>query len=239
MNIKSIFKKSIFFSGLTVLIGLYFATKTLAASNVDGHKIVIDAGHGGSELGTTECDDLYEKDANLDIAERLRTKLEDDGATVYMTRTDNSTLSNRDRYESANSTDGEVLVSIHLNGSTDHSVNGTMTLYGKRNKDKVFAQAMHLGRASFLVVPDQGITNFASGLLLKSKMPAVITESVYLSNETECKLLRDGDGTRQQKIVNSLYDGLNRWFALNTSDGSENGGDEPNCPPTSNSPKCR
>lgn len=69
-----------------------------SAISVTDHKIVIDAGHGGDDFGSTECEGYPEKDANLDIAERLKALLEADGATVYMTRTDDSTLSNNDRY---------------------------------------------------------------------------------------------------------------------------------------------
>ena len=35
-------------------------------------------------------------------------------------------MTNEDRYTLANSTDAEVLVSVHLNGSIDHTMNGTM-----------------------------------------------------------------------------------------------------------------
>ena len=204
-------KKSL---SVMLAVGLFLASPafSLSDNNLSGRKIVIDAGHGGTALGSTECPGLPEKDATLDIAFRLKALLEIAGATAYMTRTDDRTLSNADRYNFANSTNGEVLVSIHLNGSTNHAVDGTQGLYGKRNKDLEFTKVLHNRLAAELGVPDNRVTNFASGVLLKSNMPATIQETVFISNTTECGLLTDGTGNRQQAIAQSLFNGLNDWF---------------------------
>ena len=225
------FKKILFFAGISTLV-LIFVSRAIAATSVTGHKIVIDPGHGGGSSGSTECSGYPEKDANLDIAFRLKALLEADVAEVFMTREDDSTLSNKDRYEFANSVNGEALVSVHLNGSTNHSANGTLGLYGKRNKDKKFTEIVHARLAAELGVLDQGVTNFASGVLLKSNMPATIQEGVYISNIQECIALRDGDGTRQQEIAQSLYNGLIDWFAQSDSgDGGKGGGKKCESPP--------
>lgn len=177
---------------------------------VSGHKIIIDAGHGGDDPGTTQCPGLYEKTANFDIAIKLKKLLEDAGATVYMTRDDDLTLNNEARYTYANGTDGEVLLSIHLNGSTDHSVNGTTGLYSKPKKDKAFTSAVHSTMSKDLGVKDLGMTNFMSGVILKFLRPATIQESVYLSNTQECEKFKAG--TRAGEVAQSLFNGLNNWF---------------------------
>lgn len=75
---------------------------------------------------------------------------------------------------------------------------------------------MHTGMASYLEnhviwdVPNLGITNFMSGVILKFNGPAVLTEPVFISNTNECAALQAG--TRQGDIVNVLYDGIYRWF---------------------------
>jgi N-acetylmuramoyl-L-alanine amidase len=108
---------------------------------------------------------------------------------------------------------GEVLVSVHLNGSSDRSKNGTLGLWGKRTKDLAVTEVLHRRLARELGVPDLGVTNFASGVLLKSDMPATLQEAVFISNTGECGLLTDGTGKRQQQIARSLYNGLVDWFA--------------------------
>ena len=46
----------------------------------------VDAGHGGVDPGKIGVDDSLEKDINLEIAERLKTILEQQDIRVVMTR---------------------------------------------------------------------------------------------------------------------------------------------------------
>ena len=198
-----------------VLVGFAFVLVPVAnaQANVTGHKVVIDAGHGGSEPGSMECTGLSEADANLQVAQLLEEKLIEKGATVYMTRTDDSYLTNNDRYTFANSTDGEILVSVHFNGSLDHTLNYTQGLYAKWKKDIGLASTIHDQLYPSLGIADGGLLQFASGVILKAEMPATIQEVAFISNTTECALLTDGTGERQEQIAQSLFNGINEWFA--------------------------
>lgn len=211
------FKRTSIFILFLLALFSFLPQTTFAASSVTGHKIILDAGHGGTDYGSTACSNLPEKTVNLDIAQRLQGLLEADTATVYMTRTGDETLSNNDRYTTANNSGGEVLVSIHLNGSANTSTDGTKGLYGKIGKDKAFTQIMHNALWEGLKYTpnftDFGVTNFASGLLLKTTMPATIQETVFISNTNECNLLKNSGGVRQQEIAQNLYNGLLNWFA--------------------------
>ena len=177
--------------------------------------VILDPGHGGSDSGSTECPGLTEARANLDIAEKVRDILIDAnvGYEVWLTRENNTTtLSNNDRYTFANSKNGNALVSIHLNGSTDYSVNGTQGFWGKKNKDEAFTNTVHQALVNSLGVPNRGVTNFPSGVLLKSNMPATLQEAVFISNTTECQLLTNESGNRQQQIAEALAQGVRNWF---------------------------
>lgn len=196
----------------SLLLGTYVAADE-PENYLDGRKIVLDPGHGGSDPGTTQCDGLYEKDANLDIANRLKTRLEEKGAIVYLTRDDDSYLTNEDRYDYANTTHSDALVSIHLNGSLDHSVNGTMSLFSKPRKDEEFTDILHSSMLAGLNLPDLGTINFMSGVILRFDGPASLQEPLYLSNTDECLALTDGTGTRQQQVADALVEGLNNWFS--------------------------
>src|ERR671921_169440 len=107
-------------------------------------KVVLDAGHGGTDSGAVNTKyRLTEKEQTLEVANRLKTLLAGDGCTVYMTRTLNSqTLSNNDRYTYANTKGANLLVSIHMNGSTNPSTDYTTTLFGKWRKDKELANTV-------------------------------------------------------------------------------------------------
>ena len=121
-------------------------------------------------------------------------------------------MTNADRYNLANEVGGDVLVSIHLNGWYDPTLNYTQGLYAKYSKDYLFTSVVHDRLAIELGIDDGGVRQFASGVLLKSDMPATLQEAVFISNTTECEELSDDTGDRQQEIANALYQGLVDWF---------------------------
>ncbi len=183
-------------------------------------QVVLDAGHGGTDSGAVNAGyNLTEKEQTLNVARRTKFLLEADGYAVCMTRTSNSeTLSNRDRYTYANTTGARVLVSVHMNGASNSSTDYTTTLFGKWRKDKELANTI-FNSLSTLPAAD-GTTkiatrtpySFASGVLLKSNMPATIAETVFITNDREARLLSDGTGTRQQQIAEALKVGIEGYL---------------------------
>ena len=183
--------------------------------------VVLDAGHGGTDSGAVNTKyGLTEKEQTQDVANRLRSLLQTDGCTVYMTRTSNSqTLSNNDRYTYANKTGANILISIHMNGSTSPSTDYTTTLFGKWRKDKELATTV-FGSLSTLPAASGTVTiatrkpySFASGVLLKSGMPATIAETVFITNDREGQLLSNGTGIRQQQIAQTLRSGIEHYLS--------------------------
>jgi N-acetylmuramoyl-L-alanine amidase len=183
-------------------------------------KVVLDAGHGGTDSGAVNTKyRLTEKDQTLDVANRLKTLLAGDGCTVYMTRTLNSqTLSNNDRYTYANTKGANLLVSIHMNGSTNPSTDYTTTLFGKWRKDKELANTVFSSLSTLPAANGTGTIatrkpySFASGVLLKSNMPATIAETVFITNNEEGELLSYPTGIRQQQIAEALRAGIEDYL---------------------------
>ena len=176
-------------------------------------------GHGGTDPGAVNARyNLTEKEQTLKVAYRTKALLEDD-YSVCMTRTSNAeTLSNRDRYTYANTTGAKVLVSIHMNAASNTSTDYTTTLFGKWRKDKALATTVF---DSLSTLPAAGGTgkiatrtpySFASGVLLKSNMPATIAETVFISNDKEALLLSDGTGARQEQIAQALTTGIENYL---------------------------
>jgi N-acetylmuramoyl-L-alanine amidase len=183
-------------------------------------QVVLDAGHGGTDSGAVNTRyGLTEKEQTLNVANRTKALLVADGYSVCMTRTSNAeTLSNNDRYTYANTTGARVLVSVHMNGASNASTDYTTTLFGKWRKDKALANTVF---DSLSTMPAAGGTgristkspySFASGVLLKSKMPATIAETVFITNDEEARLLSDGTGTRQQQIAVALESGIESYL---------------------------
>jgi len=92
-------------------------------------RVVLDAGHGGTNEGTASEAGLFEKDVALDLAERSKRLLEARGFSVVMTRTADKTLSLKQRATTANEQRGDIFVSIHLNSFARAGVRGIETFY--------------------------------------------------------------------------------------------------------------
>ncbi len=81
------------------------------------HTVVVDPGHGGRDPGATGIGGLREKDVNLSIAKKLAARLEDRGFEVVLTRDRDRTLTLEERTAAAESSGGDVFISIHANAS--------------------------------------------------------------------------------------------------------------------------
>jgi N-acetylmuramoyl-L-alanine amidase len=243
---------------LTLLLSLVAVPALTATGPLSGKKICLDPGHGGSDPGAVYHDGtiyLEEADINLDVAYGLKALLEVDGANVVMTRYDDSHKSNRDRYTFCNGEQATILVSVHTNSSSDSTVDGSLALYF-HNDDKVLSQAIYDVMYPYLwegaPAPDNftdfGLDRYASGVLLKSDIPAAMMEPLFMSNPAEAELLvqpiyNDNGVTlsagcedlscRRAQIAQSIYDGIVEYFAKGGG-GDDGGRGGPPC----DSPPC-
>ena len=93
-------------------------------------RIVLDAGHGGWDLGTVGRAGLLEKDLALDIVGRLGKLVEHRlGAEVIYTRKDDSYIPLEKRTETANLSGADLFLSIHANYSEYQTARGVETYY--------------------------------------------------------------------------------------------------------------
>jgi N-acetylmuramoyl-L-alanine amidase len=93
-------------------------------------RLVLDAGHGGWDLGTVGRKGLMEKDLVLDIVGRLGKLVQSRlGAELIYTRQDDTYLPLERRTEIANLAQADMFVSVHANYSDDSTARGAETYY--------------------------------------------------------------------------------------------------------------
>lgn len=93
-------------------------------------RIVVDAGHGGWDLGTVGRRGLLEKDLVFEISQRLGKLLESRlGAEVIYTRKDDNYIPLDQRAILANTSQADLFVSVHANYSDLPSARGVETYY--------------------------------------------------------------------------------------------------------------
>lgn len=79
--------------------------------------VIIDPGHGGSDLGAWITAGYFEKDLSLAFARQLRPALEREGFHVLMTRDQDDTVPLKQRAETANLAEADILLSVHCGAS--------------------------------------------------------------------------------------------------------------------------
>ena len=167
--------------------------------------IVLDAGHGGKDPGALGMEGkkivLNEKDVNLDIALQVYNLLKEENVNVYITRKTDKFLELTEIVEFAEEKKADLFVSIHNNASENVSTNGTMTMYaydeakeGMEMSGKELASIIQKHMVKATKGYNYGpVKNSALFVVRKTTMPAVITESLFITNEKDRKKLMDED----------------------------------------------
>lgn len=91
-------------------------------------RIIVDAGHGGKDSGAIGIDGIQEKDITLavarELAARLKARLD---CQVIMTRNSDVFIPLEERTAIANSKEGDLFISIHVNAAPSAKVRGIET----------------------------------------------------------------------------------------------------------------
>ena len=212
-------------------------------SKGDKYRIVIDPGHyNQGDKGTVQTHDgiTYEEGViNMQVAEILKTKLEEQGYEVLLTRTADDyglkdTLENRVVF--ANNNNADLFISIHQDSFTDPSANGMTIFYDtyRPNVDNIGVKVDSSGnkydespsRAAKLSkdlaialtksLPDSlNIRNrgskYANWYVTRNTiMPSLLIECGFLSNPTEAKKI--SDKSHQSKMASLLVENINTLF---------------------------
>ena len=160
------------------------------------YTILIDPGHGGNDKGTIANDkETFEKDITLKIGALVAQKLtKQKDVQVIISRNEDKYVSLADRAKLANEQGVDALVSIHLNGQTGGTdATGLETYYTKEKEDGSYELAKQIQETvtSYVDVRDRGVKSERFQVLLQSKMPAVLVECGFLTNDEEAKKLKD------------------------------------------------
>lgn len=174
--------------------------------------IVIDAGHGGIDGGTTGAAGTSERDVNLQIAKRLNALLQLLGCETVMTRTTGEDLATegetirrqkqsdlKNRVEAVNGYASAVLVSIHQNHYPDSRFCGPQVFYS--NDAEALANTMQTALTNALAPGSRRSAKKASGVYLMEhiRQPGLLVECGFLSNPAEEQKLSSAE--HQKKLA--------------------------------------
>ncbi len=207
------------------LILSFIALPTLAVAEVSplaGKIIALDAGHGGTEGGgaTGYCNGVAVQEADVNLAVRTLLKEKIDVAAGEGTAYEVAQLASRsDRVADAENANSDVLISIHHNGSTNTGANYTQSFVTQKN-DKEFASYIHPKIVFALDLIDKGIKNDGYGMTVYGSLPGVLTESFFITKESEACDFLNGQAHVQAE-AQAMYDGLVAYFSRTPSGGGK------------------
>ena len=168
-------------------------------------KIVLDAGHGGSDYGAIR-EGINEKDITLDITHRVESLLRSKGYKVALTRTDDIYVSLEDRVNFSEKEEPEIFVSIHVNSAVSTDPNGIET-HWYHEYSKPLAEVIHKHLTKNIPnTKDRGLFKSKFYVINHTTVPAVLCEIGFISNEEERNQLITDE--RKQKTAKAIADGI-------------------------------
>lgn len=204
-------------------IGLTFPSSVWGAA-----KIVIDAGHGGSDPGAIGVNGLQEKTHNLDIALKLGQALQAKGYEISQVRWSDVYVSLKDRVAfTEKQADADLFVSIHANAHPSSNVRGTLVLYyddaypnpsypaseamkALTPESKTAAQSVQDALVSSLGLQDRGLLPSSVYVVRMGSIPSILVETAFLSNAADAALLADPNF--RTRAAQAIADGIERYL---------------------------
>lgn len=176
--------------------------------------IVLDAGHGAHDSGTTYTG-VKEKDLTLAISNAVLAKLQSNSdLKIYTTREDDTFLELMKRSEFSNQINPDLFISFHIN-SVDNvpAASGTETYYTEKTdtRNKIFATMVQEGLVNEFGTKNRGVKTNTFVVTRYTNAPAILIEIGFLTNESDRAMMLSPDFT--MRYANVIYDCIMKYYA--------------------------
>lgn len=204
--------------------------------NAGNRTVVLDAGHGGNDKGTSSPRNVHEKLVVLDVAKRVKTKLEARGIKVELTRSTDTYLDLASRCRKAAALKADLFVSIHANAAKDRNVRGAETFvlalpgryssnsYGGSSlpsapnagnrydaANMALGYRIHQNLIKATGQEDRGVKRARFEVLRDAPCPAVLVETAFLSNPKDEAIAIDPAG--RDRMARGIADGIAAYLS--------------------------
>ena len=228
-----------FFLIFVIFLSVSFAAFLLIPQNFEGNQkaepesdtqkpspplptIIIDAGHGGEDGGAIGTNGAYEKDINLAIALKLKTRLDKLSIPCVLTRSTDTLLYDKTadhkgrkkkldllaRKEFAEQYENAIFISIHQNSFTKSQYRGFQIYYSPNSEDSLILASsieewVSLSYDDVYIRPSKK-SDSSIYLLENLQCPAILIECGFISNPQDCALLC------QESYQDALVSGISK-----------------------------
>ena len=229
-------KKKIFITAISIVFTLSVVfminkhteeTVETVSLPVTGKVIVLDAGHGKPDEGAESSAGTTEAETNLKITMKVQNLLEQAGATVILTRSDENAIYDLDkntlrekkisdihnRVKIGNESSADIFVSIHLNKIPQNQYWGWQTFYKSGNEESTkLAKCIQTSLSEAIEKENKRVAMKIDNVYIVKyvEIPISIVECGFLSNSEEEKLLLQEE--YQDKLAWGIYTGIMDYF---------------------------
>jgi N-acetylmuramoyl-L-alanine amidase len=172
-------------------------------------RVVIDAGHGGSDKGVV-VDDIMEKEITAAISRKVKFLNRNKSVEIIILRNSDKFISLSDRVEKINELKPDMVISLHANFDQDSTINGFEVFVGEKNVEnsnsKDIAESMYNSTPKSLSKREVKETNLY--ILNNVECPAVLLEVGFLSNPQDREYLTSQLG--QQRIAEMILKNIEK-----------------------------
>lgn len=215
--------------GIIININENNQTTQVNATPITNKVIVIDAGHGLPDEGAVGFNGTTEQATNLAITLKLQRLIEQSGAKVVLTRSDENGIYSSDsnsirnkkvsdiknRVKIGNESSADLFISIHLNKYPPSEIyRGWQTFYQKNDENsKMIANLIQQNLNKNIEFKNDRTPLPITEVYIMNNVtiPCVIVECGFLSNKQEAQLLTTDE--YQNKLAWGIFIGLQDYFS--------------------------
>ncbi|UTR11815.1 peptidoglycan-binding protein [Evansella sp. LMS18] len=203
---------SIDYNGRTGYVsGQYISLNVPSSGALRGKVIMLDPGHGDQDSGAV-AGGMREKELVLDISLRAQRLLENQGATVIMTRSTDVFLTLSQRASLANNSNADVFVSVHAN-AFNGSANGTETFWNSRyqaaNSEKL-AHTLQNATVQKMGTNYRRVDQANYTVISSTRIPSALLEVGFMDHSGDAAKLRQS--SYRDRSAEAIVEGLINYF---------------------------
>lgn len=195
------------FIALAALASFAFISPTNEPSKI---KVVLDAGHGGTDHGAKH-DSFTEKEITSQIIGKINALNKNKNIEIQFTRVSDDMVNLADRAEMINRIKPDLVLSLHVNYNKNTTASGFEIFTAKAGHAKS-SQSAELAKqlagklSATLAANNRGIKEAPFMILNKSEVPALVVELGFLSNDNDRTYLTDTNS--QDRIAAAILEFL-------------------------------
>lgn len=213
-------------------VGLLFSSQNkdtvpTVSLPVSNKTIILDAGHGVPDEGAQSSNGTTEAQTNLKIVLKLQNLLEQSGAEVLLTRSDENAIYDLDsdtlkqkkisdihnRVKIGNENSADIFVSIHLNKIPQEQYWGWQCFYQEGKEQSIqLAKSIQTNLNEAIQKENKRVAMKLDNVYIMKhvEIPTSIVECGFLSNKEEEQLLLQDE--YQDKLAWGIYTGIMDYF---------------------------